>query len=390
MNQDDYRKLALKWAPIHYQYITLKEPQNKDAHFDTKVDLIIPVNFEAFLNRCKTSGCGHPKRDHKEGVCKAENSDGLQKCACSEFISTFSDEQKEEKWDVRKSDERLRKTKIQDLVPVAYYSIATTNSHFFIMYSFYHGHDPGKHINDMEGCMVIVERKPKEQLVGMITVAHDVFPRYSYDERLVIKPDFFTTNSSKKVRDFIRGIDVSGTAGVMEADDEKDGVSRSLTQQEASGHGLYALGEKIWWPMRIWRWIKSIAGIYPDVIAYYPSDIAEPYEINSLSRYKGMPHTSTFYYELIDITDKTNGLLHRIPKKGKENFTFTTKGKFHGNKANPPWKWFEDIDGKEEFLWDSPSEIAKKWFDPAKNHAEFLEGKNEYVKTMFDQKNIDS
>ena len=390
MNQQDYKKLALLWAPIHYQYAKLKEPIGDDAHFDTKVDLVIPVNFDAYLNKCKNKECNHPLREHESGDCK--HKDTKSKCQCKQYLPSYSNQDVENAWNTKNSDKRLDQTHVNDLIPVAYYSIATTKNHYFILYSFYHAHDPGKHINDMEGCMVIVERKqPNDELVGMITVAHDVFPRYSYHDKLHINNIFFTKNAVKKVKHFFRTIDVTGTKGIMEADDEHNS-SRSLTQQESQGHGLYALGEKIWTPMRIWRWFKSLVGIYPDFIVYYPSESAIPYSAKDLTRYKGMPHSKTLYYELVDIHDPTNGLIHRIPSKNTENSTFMSNGKFHGNKANPPWKWFEKNllpkpgTASEMFLWKHPSEIAKIAFEPTDTtqNADFLTGNESYVKTMDD------
>jgi len=386
LNKKEYKKLALKWAPIHYQYIKLSTKTEKNVPLETKTDLLVPVNLDAFLNPCK---CGHHFKEHhdlksadSEGFCKPRFSNEIEKCDCKKFRPKY--DTIKDAWDTKNIRKRLEKTPIRNLTPVVYYSIATTNSYFFILYSFYHANDE-KHPNDMEGCLLILQRKEeKQELVGMMTVAHVVFPRYVYKDRLNFnKNRFFEFVSSEKKlnkklkNDLKKRFNITGTQGVMEADDEEKS-SRALTQQESQGHGLYALGENIWWPFRIGRKIKSIFG-YLDFVVYYPGNKAKAHEINQLIRYKGMPHPTSLYYELIDIHDETNGLCHRIPSKGKQNSTFLENGKFHGDKASPPWLWVEEIDGSKLTFWDNPAELAERWFELKDPNKPFID-KDGYLK----------
>jgi hypothetical protein len=63
-----------------------------------------------------------------------------------------------------------------DFIPVVYYTVAETDTHYLLLYCFCHADDL-THENDLEGCLVIVESKTKK-LLRMITVAH--FDFYSY------------------------------------------------------------------------------------------------------------------------------------------------------------------------------------------------------------------
>ena len=73
------------------------------------------------------------------------------------------------------------------MTPVAYYSIAITKTHYFILYAFYHA-DDDNHPNDLEGCLLIIEKNDiRPKLIGMITVSHYDFVPYSFDNRTKIK-----------------------------------------------------------------------------------------------------------------------------------------------------------------------------------------------------------
>ncbi len=393
MNKDDYQILALKWAPINYQYIKLEhnDEQNDDVSFETKTDLLVPVNLDGYAKTCK---CGYHLDEHnlQEKDNKFLKPEESKKCDCKKFISKYEND--DEEWNTENIRKRLEESKIKNLIPVVYYSIATTKHYFYILYSFYHANDE-KHPNDMEGCMTIIERpdesEKKEKLVGMITVAHIYFPRYVYKKRLIFdKKNFLDTISEDKQSDKNRlkqikkRFNIFGLQGKMEADDELDST-RALIQQETQGHGLYALGEKIAWP---YSWVRKLNSFFGklDVVVYYPSTKAKPYNVYDLFRYKGMPHTTSLYYELVDIHAK-NGLFNRrIPKDGKKsNKTFNENGKFHGNDASPPWLWVEKKigDGEKNDLtfWEHPAQLAERWFSPKTTKKPFLD-EDGYIKTM--------
>ena len=143
-SEDFIHQLALKWAPINYQYINLRKWKN---HYYTKQDLVVPVNMEYY---------------------KDNNVD------------------KETSFDTREIRKRLERVEIESLTPAAYYSLAATKNHFYLLYSFYHADDT-LHPNDMEGCLLILERNDNEQrLLGMVTIAHGTRPKYSWNDNLLL------------------------------------------------------------------------------------------------------------------------------------------------------------------------------------------------------------
>jgi len=404
MTQQDYKELALKWAPMNYQYIKLKK-KKKDKKIDflleTKTDLIVPINLDGYTLSCK---CGFMKHQHKqfhEETKKMLDLDdsNSQICDCPEFISKYAS--LEDAWDTRNMRKRLENSFTESLLPVAYYSIAATTNYYYILYSFFHANDK-KHPNDMEGCLIIVERDGKNEkndcLIGMITVSHIFFPRYIYKNKVKFKEEGFLEDLdklskskstdlniggksvSKIIKDIKKRLKVKGLNGKMEAEIENDSV-RALIQQETDGHGLYALGVDIFIIYRYYRKILQLLGKL-DIIVYYPSRKAEPYKINDLYRYKGMPHLTSVYYELVDVHEdaQKNGICHWINSKK----TFTEKGYFHDDHASPPWKWVEKTRNGNLTLWDNPAELASLYFEPESKP--FIDkdsdGNIRYIKTM--------
>ena len=298
-----YGEIVKKWAPINYQYANLSNTKN---YYYTKQDIILPVNQECFQTLNQNEDC----------------------------------------WSTNNNRERLSKSAFESLVPVVYYSIAETQNHYYVLYSFFHADDT-THPNDMEGCMVIVE-KP-EKLLAIVTVAHHEFPKYVYD-------DSISTFGMKKL--FV--------------ETEGDEI-HPLVQQESGKHGMYGLGEDISFGTKIVRWAKRLVGIYPDIVVYYPNGPVENYSIANLIRFKNTPHYSTFYYHLVDMHDPVNGLIHR--RNTAPNSTFDETGKFYGGAANPPWLW---KDG-EYSLWENPAELTAKWFNTTGKQFD-----KSYVKSMDD------
>jgi len=429
MTQTDYQKLALKWAPINYQYVILDKDKIKksdlshdiqaDLSYDTKRDLLVPINLDGFSNTCK---CGYMKHEHAEFSKTQTISKNKSKKhgPCLEYSPKYNTP--EDAWDTRNMRNRLKTILSRNLIPVAYYSIASTTNYFYILYSFFHADDE-KHQNDMEGCLVIIERdcanENNDRLVGMLTVSHIFFPRYVYKDRLDFDPTGFFARLdeikgkspkefekfremtskdldvgmktlSKRIDSIKKKMKIEGFSGKMEAEDETDS-ERALIQQEFAGHGLYALGADIVFPYMIKRkWLQLQGKL--DILMFYPSLEPMSYNVENLVRYKGMPHLKSFYYLLVDIheDDNHNGLCHWMNSEK----TFTSKGYFHGDKAKPPWKWVE-TDGKNVYyLWKNPAELADFYFSPKKNESGFVKpfidpikdrdenGNVRYIKTM--------
>ena len=308
-------KLALSWAPINYQYISL---ENDD--YKTKKDLLCPVNFECY-------SAGRLGRISDQKVC----------------------------WNTRLVRNRLREADLDVLTASAYYSVAVTETHYFILYAYYHA-DDDTHPNDLEGCMVILERNDDNRplLLGMITVAHQDFVPYVYNERLKVK-----------------GRPVWQGHFKMEVEEELDG-DHPLIQQAQGKHGLYALTPHIGWAEKLLRWFRFLIGRPEDIIVYFPGDTANPYTKERLYRGKGTPHNPTFYYELIDLLDPDHGLYERYldAKRRGGNDTFTKNGAFHNDvtvgNANGPWLWKPGLmvgSPVKSMMWESPAELALEMFE---------------------------
>jgi len=233
--------LAKKWAPICYQYINQTEFFND---YLTKMDLLVPVNMDSYES--------------------GNNS--------------------EDAWDTKNIQEKLKKTSIENLTPVVYYSFAETKNHMYLLYSFYHADDT-IHPNDMEGCLIILE-KP-EKLLGMMTVAHNKIPKYAYQNNLAQKNG---ENIKKLLVEY-----------------EEDEI-HPLVEQESGKHGMYGLGISSSTEIKVWRTLKIVFGQYQDKIVYFPGGKAKPYDIEQLKQYVGTPHYPTFYYDLVYIHDNKEDL----------------------------------------------------------------------------------
>ncbi len=326
-----FEKLARSWAPINYQYISLK---NDD---ETKRDLLCTVNF----------GCYHSSN---------KNETKSDEATC---------------WDTGIVRERLKKASFEELIPAAYYSAAVTDTHYYVLYAYYHA-DDSTHPNDLEGCLVILEKDyTRPHLLGMITVAHQDFVPYVYDNQMEITDNPFWQH----------GFD-------MEVEEELEG-DHPLIQQAEGKHGLYALGSNIGFGEKFERRLREIFGMSQDVIVYYPGEKATPYNEKALHKGKGNPHNPTFYYELIDMLDKHNGLYDKYidAQNLGGNSTFTKDGAFHslqslGN-ANGPWLWepLEIIDDriKKGAMWNDPEGLVRYIFKPKGKQ---FSDKTKYLKRM--------
>lgn len=251
---------------------------------------------------------------------------------------------------------RLREADLASLTASAYYSVAITETHYFLLFAYYHA-DDDTHPNDLERCLLILKRNDdRPLLLGMITVAHQDFIPYVYNERMKV-----------------RARPAWQTHFKMEVEEELEG-DHALVQQAQGKHGLYALTPHIGFMEKFLRWIRFVIGRPEDVIVYFPGDVANQYSKERLYRGKGTPHNPTFFYELIDILDPDDGLYDRyvVALTNKGNETFKENGAFHNDEtvgsANGPWLWRPGAvvgNAVRSRMWDSPAELALEMFEPA-------------------------
>lgn len=303
-----YYNLALKWAPILYQYIDTKKLGR---------DLLCKINFEG-------------------------------------------------DWDTSNNREKAREInakpqKIKQMIPVAYYSVAVTNSHYFILYSFFHLDDK-RHENDLEGCLLIIDNE-SQQLLGMITIAHLWLHKYMYKDRL--KP---------KNYDKMRTLIV----------EHEDASIHPLIEQERGGHGLYALGRRDLFGKFVY-WVRNLVGKPQDLVIYYSmikeNQVIMGHDWEKIKEVKGTPHYPTFYYELVDMLGP-EGLWERRndPQTLKDGVFNTKEGK---GEAHAPWGWYGKFDGSEKgMIWEDPARLVKDFFKIS-DGKEFDEN---YLKNMFPKK----
>lgn len=269
-------ELAYRWAPIHYQ---------DSAASDYSADYLSPIDFDG-------------------------------------------------DWDTRNNWENQPRNR-DKLVGTAYYSVVETETHWFLIYAFFHPRDwklIGGHENDMEGVLEVVRKDGSEYgtLEAMVTVAHSDF--YSYT------PPGSPYSDGRE--------DIDGTI-IMR---EHDGVERPTTFQEAKGHGLY-------------RWNgKDFPG--GDGIVYFPSrgdgEVPEGGDDRSVA------------YQLVD-TFADGGMWARRA----DPVTYAKWGTFAGdnrkdNAANAPWGWDDHNDGPGR------GEMAT---DPAALVADYFDGTGEFDTT---------
>jgi hypothetical protein len=196
----------------------------------------------------------------------------------------------------------------------AYYSVVSTETHWFLLYGFYHPRDwcdwpfcgsTDSHENDMEGALLTVRRDGSTygKFEAMVTVAHSDF--YS-----------FTPSGSPYTsgRETIDGTVVMQSYG---------GVYRPTTFQEAKGHGCKA-------------WNGADLG---DGVVYYPDGATAEVPSGGNDRFVKYRLTSVF---------ASGGLwAHR-----NDSATFAGWGTFRGdngkdNAANAPWGWDDHDDGSD-------------------------------------------
>ncbi len=236
----------------------------------------------------------------------------------------------------------------------AYYSVVESCTHWFIAYGFYHPRDwsdgsfDQEHENDLEGLLTIVRKDGSTfgKLEGIVTVFHNDF--YSY------------TPAGSPLTKGREDIDGRLTMHFYE------GSFRSLTAQQAKGHGLKA-----------WPYAGDFQG-KPDQdgIIYFPSRTAAEVPRSGNDR--------DVKYRLLDIFSP-GGLWDRqlaeANMREKNVLTFHKWGTFKGNKsggcgegatvtckedaAHTPWGWDDHNDGPTytgEMALD-PANLVNIYFD---------------------------
>jgi hypothetical protein len=248
-------ELALRWAPIHYQ---------DTSSSDYDADYLSSVDFDAEWNTLNNW-------EHQD--------DNLA-------------------W----------------LTGSMYYSVVETETHWFLVYAFYHPRDwesfPDPfglftHENDMEGVLLTVRKDGSTfgALEAMVTVAHNNF--YSY----VPAGSPYTAGREN----------VDGPL-IMQA---VDGVPHPTTFQEAKGHGAFG-----------WNGANFPGG---DGVVYFPG--AGAGEVPSGGNDRSVA------YRLTDVF-AAGGMWARR----SDPVTYASFGTFRGdngadNSANAPWGWDDQDDG---------------------------------------------
>jgi hypothetical protein len=268
-------EIAARWAPVHYQ-------DTDDTDYDA--DYLSPVNFDG-------------------------------------------------EWDTLNNWEH-QDDSVARLTGAVYYSVATTNTHWFLIYGFYHPRDwcdslfcssTDSHENDMEGVLLTVRRDGSTfgRLEAMVTVAHSHF--YSYT------PAGSPYTSGRE--------SIDGTVRTQ----PYDAYDRPTTWQESKGHGCKA-----------WNGSDFGGG---DGVIYYPDSATAEAPSGGNDRF--------VRYRLVDIFASDGLWAHRY-----DSLTFAGWGTFRGdngtdNSANSPWGWDDKDDGSDlprGLLATDPAKLVSTYF----------------------------
>ena len=283
---DKYSKIAYQFAPIHFQHVNIQNPER---------DMLCAVDFDG-------------------------------------------------DWNTKNNRKNLKKF---DLIPVVYYGVAETKTHYFILYCFYHADDL-THENDLEGCLVIVERR-SQQIQAMITVAHMDF--WSFVAKKRLKKGKETVDGKLSLEKF-------------------NGTWHPMTKQEMDKHGLYA-----WKTKDLWGWNLGKDSINHTGVKYVPGNSAKNIDKKSISSFKNTIRN----YVLIDILDNEG-----FWNKRNDETLFKKWGVFNSSKggsAHAPWVWKDHNDELSAgLLFYDPAAIVERYF------SEFRKFDRNYVRTMFLEK----
>jgi hypothetical protein len=313
-----YSKLALKHAPV------LKQKVNK---YNPRGDFITPVDI-----------CGD-----LEGL--------VNNWACV-------------------SDER------NDLPAAGYYSVVETETHYFILYAYYHGQDWydgdrladkirrifDEHIHDMEGALAVVtkrEREGEERVDAFITISH--FHFYCYTGWMRNDTEYLFPGAEWENN--IIGLTADIDGNIWPEDD--DGLTRFSLYSQAKGHGIR--GDR-----RGWGSEKRIIHYYPSLTESGAPKTGE----DAFSSHENYLFQNV-RYRLIDFHEKGGLWENRdnpriFQENGKRQAAFVIQddsGARIAGSANPPWGW-DDVDDRHDC-----GEIA---LNPARLVHDYLDGFPEF------------
>ncbi len=267
-----------------------------------------------------------------------------------------------------------------DLSAYVYYSVVESETHWFILYAFYHPRDwadkiwRDEHENDLEGFLSVVRKDGTRfgSLEGMLTVFHEHFIPYA--------PAASRLKSGQ--REF----------GGPLTFEQVGAIPRVTTCQESKGHGLRAFPPLDGFP-------SGEESSSQNFIKYYPSlDGAEAPQSGRDRHVK---------YKLIDLFEQGelwDRQLSDLMIHGDSAETFYDWGRLKGGKeiqgrwtwelsANAPWGW-DDEEDKEIFAGEialDPIHVADVWFNGLGDFSHtYL--RNQYLGDLadkgFDQSNL--
>ncbi|BDD03842.1 hypothetical protein [Aureibacter tunicatorum] len=220
-----------------------------------------------------------------------------------------------------------------DCKAVSYYSVVESETHYFILYTFFHPRDwtdifflysLDQHENDLEGALHIIRKDGSQfgSLEGVVTVFHSDF--YSY------KPQGSSLSGGHE--------NIDGTCDR----ENYDGSLRVLTTQEAKGHGM-----------------KTFPDFKPggsDYVKYYPS--------LTISEYPSDDYDRHVKYKLVDIFE-TNGIWdRRFDTRFLINAKYFPNSFTNNGSANTPWNWDDGNDGASYTgeIANNPAKLTAHYF----------------------------
>ena len=240
-----------------------------------------------------------------------------------------------------------------DLSAVVYYSVVETESHWFVIYSFFHPRDwtdnntDQEHENDLEGLLAVVRKGSSTygDLQGIITVYHRDFYTYTPQGSSL-------TNGNE---------DIDGNLYFQ----MWDGANHPKTAQQAKGHGV-----------KSWPHTGDFDGsAEQDGIIYYPSKTGNETPSSGNDR--------SVKYKLVSIEEGPSLWTKQLVEANMEraqSSTFGSWGEIKGDEgggcgdglptcisdaANTPWGWDDWDDGptyKGEMALD-PAKLVDHYFD---------------------------
>jgi len=243
-------------------------------------------------------------------------------------------------WDT--SNNRIHLSEDYNLIPVVYYATAETETHYYVMYCFYHA-DDATYENDLEGCLLIIEKE--DRLLGMISIAHFDFFSFVVDNRLQAGLE---TIVGELLTEIFKGED------------------HPMTKQYIYKHALFAWGSTSW----MLPWTHDSTDKLG--IRYYPAEKSfaqDEFMVDSLNK-------TDFPYVLVDILGEA-GFWRK--QDSKPNRTFKSWGTFNSStagSAHAPWIWSD-----KNWPWDDVSDDlpwGTIFFDPARIASRYFSGFNQF------------